>query len=64
IHLVHTIGKPGVWVYGLQPLDMRTVNIPRYFKLLDRAVDTILGPFMEGVTREQMEMRFGRRAAG
>lgn len=61
IHLVHTIGRPGVWVYGLQPLDMRTVNIPRYFKLLDRAVDTILGPFKDGIMKEQLEMGFGRR---
>ena len=42
IRLVYTRGKPGVWAYGTNVLDLRTVDIPRYLKLLDRAAGTIL----------------------
>ena len=58
IHLIHTLGKPGVWVYGQGAFDFRTLNIPRYFKLLDRAVDTILGSFLPENASDQLIFSF------
>jgi hypothetical protein len=47
IRMLYTLGVPRARAWDLPgPFDPRTVNIPRYESLLQRAVQTILEPFM------------------
>ena len=45
VRFLFTLGKPGVYAWDLPaPPDPRTVDVPRYAGLLQRAADTILAP--------------------
>ena len=47
VRLVYTLGIPRARAWDLpEPLDPRTVNIPRYRRLLYRAVETVLEPII------------------
>lgn len=49
VRLIHTLGasRAHAWDAG-NPLDLRRVNLPRYRRLLDRAVDTVMEPITGG----------------
>ena len=48
VRFLFTLGKPGVHAWDLPaPPDPRTVDVPRYAELLQRAADTILSPFID-----------------
>jgi len=47
VRLIYTLGKPAARAWDLpEPFDPRTVNIKRYLRLLNRAINTILEPIM------------------
>jgi hypothetical protein len=47
VRLIYTLGKPAAGAWDLPgPFDPRTVNIKRYLRLLNRAINTILEPIM------------------
>lgn len=45
IRFVYTRGKPGVSAYGSGAIDLRTIDVYRYCRLLDRAAATVLDVF-------------------
>jgi hypothetical protein len=45
IHFIYTLGKPGVRAWDLaKPFNSKTINVPVYKILLNRAMETILQP--------------------
>ena len=51
VRFLFTLGKPGVCAWDVQEQpDIRTIDLPRYRTLLQRAVDTVLAPIEQSVT--------------
>lgn len=51
VRFLFTLGKPGVRAWDVhEQLDVRTLDLPRYRTLFERAVDTILEPIEQSVT--------------
>jgi DNA polymerase-2 len=51
VRFLYTLGKPGVRAWDVQEqADIRTIDLPRYRTLLERAVDTVLAPIEQSVT--------------
>ncbi len=48
VRLIYTLGKPAARAWDLpEPFDSRTVNVKRYLRLLNRAINAILEPIMD-----------------
>lgn len=47
IRFVYTHGVTGVWAYGREELDARTVDVGRYIQLVERAAGTVVDVFVE-----------------
>ena len=46
VRFIYTLGEPGVRAWDLEaPFDARTINIPTYKILLNRAIETIIKSF-------------------
>lgn len=51
IRLIHTLGMPRAHAWDAPgDFDLRRVNLPRYRRMLDRALETILQPFIDDET--------------
>jgi DNA polymerase-2 len=47
VRFIYTLGEPGVYAWDLeQTLDPKTIDVNIYKKLLDRAMETVLQPFV------------------
>lgn len=52
MRFIYTRGKPSVWAWGADMLlDPRRVDTDRYCVLLNREVETVLGPILETATK-------------
>ena len=66
VRFLFTLGKPGVQAWDVpQPPDPRTVDLPRYRTLFQRAVGTVLAPIQQSVGAAlHLDARLGQADIG